>query len=63
MWDEDGKTPAKKPNYELGADLSRYSVDELSEYISVLEAERGRVEAALQAKKASMHAADSVFKL
>lgn len=59
-WDEE--TPKKKPAFELGAELSKYSVDELTEYLALLEAERQRVEKLLSAKRASRDAADSVFK-
>lgn len=59
-WDDE--TPKKKPAFVLGADLSKYSVDELSEYLGLLEAERQRVEQQLGAKRASRDAADSVFK-
>jgi uncharacterized small protein (DUF1192 family) len=59
-WDEE---PVKKPKaHEIGADLSRFSVEELKEYIAALEAERERVEAVLASKHASRSAAASVFK-
>lgn len=60
IWDEEA--PKKRPRYELGADLSDMSVEELKDYIAVLEAERGRVEAMLVSKSASRNAAQSVFK-
>jgi uncharacterized small protein (DUF1192 family) len=60
VWDDEA--PKKKPAFELGADLSKYSVDELTEYLGALEAERRRVEALLGSKRASRDAADSVFK-
>ena len=55
--------PKKKPAHELGADLTVLSVKELEEYISVLAAERQRVETMLAKKQASQEAAHSVFKL
>ena len=60
IWDDEA--PRKRVAYELGADLSARSVEELEEYLAVLAAERERVEAALAAKKASQSAAHSVFK-
>lgn len=59
-WDDE--TPKKKPAFELGADLSKYSVDDLTEYLGLLEAERRRVEQFLGSKRASRDAADSIFK-
>lgn len=59
-WDED--LPKKRPAYELGADLSTLSLEELQHYLTVLDAERQRVEAMVAAKKASQDAANSVFK-
>ncbi len=60
IWDEE--TPKKRPAFELGADLSALSVEELKEYIAVLDAERQRVETMLASKTASRDAAHSVFK-
>ena len=61
IWDDD---PPQKKRREaaLGADLSTFSVEELTDYLAVLAAERERVEAALAKKKASQQAAQSVFK-
>jgi uncharacterized small protein (DUF1192 family) len=61
VWDDD---PPQKKRREaaLGADLSTFSVEELTDYLAVLAAERERVEAALARKKASQQAAQSVFK-
>jgi uncharacterized small protein (DUF1192 family) len=60
-WDDE---LPQKPRREitLGADLSTFSVEELTDYIARLTAERERVEAMLTQKKASRSAADSVFK-
>lgn len=60
-WDDD--QPQKKPRERvIGADLYDYSVEELNEYLAVLAAERERVEADLEKKKASRQSAQSVFK-
>jgi uncharacterized small protein (DUF1192 family) len=59
-WEE--TRPKKKAAYELGADLSAFSVKELEECLDMLAAERQRIEAALAGKKASRQAAHSVFK-
>ena len=60
IWDENAPKP--RPAYELGRDLSAFSVEELQDYIAVLMAERERVEAVLASKLASRNAAQSVFK-
>jgi uncharacterized small protein (DUF1192 family) len=60
IWDEDAPKP--RPAYELGKDLSAFSVEELQDYIAVLMAERDRAETMLASKKASRNAAQSVFK-
>jgi uncharacterized small protein (DUF1192 family) len=61
IWDEE--LPQKKRREPaLGADLSPFSVEELTDYLATLAAERERVEAALRQKQASQQAAHSVFK-
>lgn len=60
MWDEE--KPKKAPAYEIGADLSKRSVEELRDYIEILDGERKRAEAALNSKQASRQAADTFFK-
>lgn len=62
IWD-DAEPRKKRAAYELGADLSTWSVGDLDEYLLALAAERERVEAAKAAKQASQSAANSVFKL
>jgi uncharacterized small protein (DUF1192 family) len=57
--DEPRKKPAK---HEIGSDVSALSVDELTERVAMLTAEIGRLEAAINAKKASRAAADLFFK-
>ena len=54
--------PKKPKAYELGQDLGKLSVAELSELIETLRAEISRVEAARDAKQSSLSAAQSVFK-
>ncbi len=60
VWDED--QPKKRPAYEIGADLGKYSVEELREYLALLDAEKARTENMLISKTSSMQAAHSVFK-
>ncbi|WP_029004219.1 DUF1192 domain-containing protein [Azorhizobium doebereinerae] len=60
----DDDRPAPPPStLQPGADVGRLSVDEIEARIALLKAEIVRLEAALIAKHASRHAADSVFKL
>jgi uncharacterized small protein (DUF1192 family) len=61
VWDDD-QPQKKRREPALGADLSTFSVEELTDYLATLAAERERVEAALRQKQASQHAAHSVFK-
>lgn len=60
--DLDDLTPKKPKVHELGQDLSTYSEEELTALIETLEAEIGRVETVLQAKKSSRGAAEAAFK-
>ncbi len=60
VWDED--QPKKQRAYELGADLSKFSVEELQDYLAILDNERQRVESIMSSKKSSLDAAHSVFK-
>lgn len=60
--DDERPIPPPSP-IQPGADVSRLSVDEIEERIGLLKSEIVRLETALQAKKASRHAADAVFKL
>ncbi len=59
---EEEEVRKKKPVHELGQDLALLSVEELGERIAALEAEIGRLQTALTAKKASRAAADQFFK-
>jgi uncharacterized small protein (DUF1192 family) len=54
--------PKKKKAYELGQDLSKLSVGELTELVETLKAEIARVEGAHASKQASLSAADAAFK-
>jgi uncharacterized small protein (DUF1192 family) len=60
--DLDDLEPKKKKAYELGQDLSKFSVGELAELIETLKEEIARVEAARSAKQSSRSAADAAFK-
>ncbi len=61
--DLDELQPVKKAKgYELGQDLSKHSVGELTALIEELKAEIARVEQALRAKQSSKSAADAAFK-
>jgi uncharacterized small protein (DUF1192 family) len=60
--DLDDLEPKKKKAYELGQDLSKLSVGELTELVETLKAEIARVEGARTAKQASLSAADAAFK-
>ena len=60
--DEDPDRPAPKPKHSRGEPLDALSVDELGARIDLLRAEIGRLDAEIEAKRASRSAADSVFK-
>jgi uncharacterized small protein (DUF1192 family) len=60
--DLDDLEPKKKKAYELGQDLTKLSVGELTELVETLKAEIARVEAARASKQASLSAADAAFK-
>jgi uncharacterized small protein (DUF1192 family) len=60
--DLDDLESKKKKAYELGQDLSKLSVGELTELVETLRAEIARVEAARASKQASLSAADAAFK-
>lgn len=62
-FDEDPfAAPVKKAAHEIGEVLDAISVEELAERIGLLKAEIGRLEAAMEAKEVSKHAAESFFK-
>jgi uncharacterized small protein (DUF1192 family) len=54
--------PKKAKSYELGQDLSKYSVEDLRMLADQLKTEIARVEQTLSAKQSSKSAAESVFK-
>lgn len=58
----DDDVPRKKRAPEIGCDLTVLSVEELRDYLAVLEAEAVRVEAQIEAKQSSRNAADQFFK-
>lgn len=60
--DLDDLEPRKNTDYEIGADLSNLSVEELKALIGELGAEISRIEQALVQKQSQLSAADSVFK-
>jgi uncharacterized small protein (DUF1192 family) len=59
---EDDDKPKKKATHEIGQDLSLLSVFELNERIALLQAEIGRLEAAVAAKSSAKNAAAAFFK-
>ncbi len=58
----DDDRPAPKRAHEIGQDLSQLAVAELSERITLLEAEIERLKEAREKKSASRSAADACFK-
>jgi uncharacterized small protein (DUF1192 family) len=58
----DPDRPIKKPEHELGCDLSFLSVDELQKRITLLEQEIIRLKAAQDSKEAGKMAAEALFK-
>jgi uncharacterized small protein (DUF1192 family) len=59
---EDDDKPKRKISHDIGQDLSLLSVAELNERVALLSAEIERLQAAVAKKRASMDAANSVFK-
>jgi len=60
MFDDD--LAPKKRIHEIGQDLALLSVDELKDRIETLQSEIVRLETAMASKRASLAAADQVFK-
>lgn len=55
--------PRKKPDrFELGADLTRFSIEELEKIVTDLEGEISRIGQAIERKKSDLSAADNIFK-
>jgi uncharacterized small protein (DUF1192 family) len=59
----DDDRPKKKPVHEVGMALEAMSLSELGERIVLLENEIARLKTAIDAKSASLSAAESVFKI
>ena len=59
--DEDER-PAPKPKHVVGEALDLMSVEDLRLRIDLLREEIARLDAAVEAKRASRNAADAVFK-
>ncbi|MGA7454105.1 MAG: DUF1192 domain-containing protein [Rhodoplanes sp.] len=59
---DDDDRPKKKIAHEIGQDLALLSVEEITERIALLREEIGRLEEALNKKRASRSAADQFFK-
>ena len=62
MFDDEDR-PIKKKSHEVGMPIDTMSVDELEERIGMLEAEIGRLREAIDARRKTKDAANSVFKL
>ena len=62
MASEDDDKPRKKISHEIGQDLSLLSVEELTERITLMNAEIERLQQAATKKRASRDAANSFFK-
>jgi len=60
--DFDNLEPTESKDYVIGADLSELSVDELTDLITLLKDEIGRLEKDIAEKQVQRSAADSVFK-
>jgi len=57
-----GAPPRKKaPSHEIGQSLDDLSAQEITERITILQAEIARLEEARRAKEASLSAADAFF--
>ncbi len=59
---EDDDRARKKISHEIGQDLSLLSVEELAERIAQMNTEIGRLQAAMNGKRASREAANQFFK-
>lgn len=59
---EDEDQPKKKKAHEVGMPIDTMSIDELEERIGLLEAEIARLREAIEARKKTKDAANSVFK-
>jgi uncharacterized small protein (DUF1192 family) len=59
---DDDDRPKKKIVHEIGQDLALLSIRELEERIALLNAEIGRLQAAIASKQGSRNVADQFFK-
>ena len=60
MMEED--KPLKKTGHEVGMPIDTLSIDELEERIGLLEGEIERLRQAIEARRKTRNAADSVFR-
>lgn len=58
----DPDRPTKKPEHEIGSDLSLLSVDELQKRITLLEQEINRLKMERDSKAAGKLAAEALFR-
>jgi uncharacterized small protein (DUF1192 family) len=58
----DPDRPIKKPEHEIGCDLSLLSVEELQKRITLLEDEINRLKTECQSKNAGKMAAEALFR-
>jgi uncharacterized small protein (DUF1192 family) len=61
MSQSDDQRPARPTSFVVGADLSAFSLEELTDLASLLRTEIERIDATYAAKAASRNAADQVF--
>jgi uncharacterized small protein (DUF1192 family) len=61
MFDDEDQ-PKRKRSHEVGMPIETMSVDELEERIGLLESEIARLREAIEARKKTKDAANSVFK-
>lgn len=54
--------PRKRPTFEIGMDLSNYSVEELTLLVTTLQEEIVRISEIKEQKKSSLDTANSLFK-
>jgi len=59
---DDDDRPKKKPQHDIGQDLSLLSLEELRERVALLKSEIARLESAMMSKQASRQSADQFFK-
>lgn len=52
----------KKEDFQIGADLSAFSIEELQKLAAALDAEIERINGAIERKEAELQSAHSIFK-